>query len=198
MLPLGLHQLGAYKKVQEDFFAGFEDVVIHDMGLSGQSVNSGVVVLGGAIRNERALDHLFHEMAHFIEIDLDRINKPNWGLRWGTSFRAQGKIYYKMAKWTAIKREIRGLVIQEALCKQYGIFLNRAARLAELSKQIDFMNVPGKSHEDKMETMRLYQDKCSLSSLNSLESIKAEWVNRIGFLRSLKTSQVRRVKNIAI
>ena len=86
------------------------------------------------------LFNLFHEMAHFIEIDNRRCHKPGWGLKTGKWVTIAGR-YVSEGMFTnkAIEREIRCFAIQTHFHTHYGLTGEdeTVKYMAELCKYID-------------------------------------------------------------
>lgn len=68
-------------RLKSEFF-DHTKAIRYKPGLEGQRVEDGVIWIGGRSGPRRHdTSSLCHEMAHFVEIDDERMNLPMWGLR---------------------------------------------------------------------------------------------------------------------
>ena len=85
------------------------------------------VIIGTRAGPKNQLYNVLHELAHFIEIDENRCNKPGWGLKYGKWVDNPFPRPYSPAGWHEystdqhIRREIRVWAYQANLHQHFGL-----------------------------------------------------------------------------
>ena len=106
-------------KIKADFF--YDAPVLLDNDVQGQRVVDGKVIIGPRAGPESCYTNLVHEMAHLVEIDIDRINQHGWGLRYGKYWEIYGQSGYEPQTDQAVCREARVWALQLNLLQEYGV-----------------------------------------------------------------------------
>jgi hypothetical protein len=128
------------------------------------------------------IGNLFHEMAHFVEIDEKRMGKHGWGLKLPRMHCMPGP--YGGHSWCEPKtiqismRELRTFAYQHHLHQYFGIDTWRD-RVADLLYFLaDWHNIPGVGKEAKERWILSVYDRLVKSPKYSLASFTAEWERR--------------------
>jgi len=105
-----------------------------DENLTGNCVYDDGMVLGKMAGPSRSTANLFHEMAHFIEIDDRRCLKTAWGLK-VPSIYIGGRTCYEPETFQASEREMRVIAIQKIIADHLG----KRCQLRSFARALDFM-----------------------------------------------------------
>jgi len=190
------------KKVQNDFFHDYA----HFAAINRKHSNDSNTIIDGKFMfatwagPTADMFNLFHEIAHFVEIDDARCHIPSWGLKHGKKIIIGGRLYDAgMVTTKAVEREIRTFGIQIVLHNHYGETTYDDMPLAEygakLCQHIDgFLYYYPKnqkiSYEDKRAyALKVIRDRIEAETLKwSFESIMAEWRRKMPILQKGLTS----------
>jgi hypothetical protein len=150
-----------------------------------------IPVLGS---NGHRTDDLTHEMAHFVEIDEERMNQDGWGLyvgEWHDGYDKYGGFYvYNGVK--DIERECRVVALQANLHEQLGIPFDVVDFGRALRFVPGFHNLIGEPYYVKSAVDDRYKHKWVRERIAahrqdphfSSESFIAEWWRRNNLLKS--------------
>lgn len=174
-----------FELIKRDFF-GADCPIKVEWNLEGQRLIDDHITIGAKTGPEATVFGLTHEMAHFAELDIERIlKKPvrNWDLRNGSSFVIGGRFTHMQITTQAIEREARVWAYEISLRKHYGLTLD-----------VDYM-VTGAEWISAWDTYRARFDSknAALSSLkehvislsettHTFELFKEEWNRRVSAL----------------
>lgn len=175
----------SFELIKQDFF-GDDCPIKIKWGLEGQRLIDGHITIGAKTGPEATVFGLTHEMAHFVELDIERIlKKPvrNWDLRNGSSFVVGDRFVHMPITTQAIEREARVWAYEISLRKKYG-----------LDFDVDYM-VAGADFISAWDIYRARFDSnnAALSSLkehvislsdttHTFEVFKEEWNRRVSVL----------------
>ena len=164
-----------------------------------QAVIDGQVIIGAKAGPECNITNLIHEMAHFVEIDEDRMNQDGWGLRTPTVF-IYNRYCIEPKTIQMTEREIRVMAYQANIFEAFEFPHTAIDEFASAMRHMpDFCYVPledGSSAYGDDRTHNLeYQDitKSQIKwirnqveknrSIFSFEKFESEWFRRNKILK---------------
>lgn len=182
-----------FVRLDREFFADTPVVI----DLTDESINkvsskhlSYGLVLSGVSSKDRMINipSILHEMSHLLEIDVDRIILPGWGLRFGN--RQEGGRHFPSTD-QSVHREARVFAIQSVLMEEFPspLGINEAVRACSgLSAFWIYRGGTPGSDDAKLtkeEGINRFRDEVyELANDWSMDRIRKEWANRMEILRS--------------
>jgi hypothetical protein len=181
-------------RITDEFFNN--EVLAVDPELESACTINGKLTFGTLAGCLYHVQHLLHEMSHFLDIDDARVLDPGWGLRYGEwvhcSFSRQGG-WYAVKTAQHIQREIKVHAFQWVLSQYFGMpeiieemtsavpYLPDTA-LVKLLPEWTFGHVPYAEFDrtfHKFFTEQVFKTSQSIT----IDSIKLEWSRKVKYLQ---------------
>ena len=198
MIELDLELL---EVVKEKFYNHHPSMLVNTKSFSApeEYQNSKTIYLSTYAGPQSHLSNLFHEMAHFVEIDQKRMTLANsgWGFSYGKYWRILNSSGYECSTMASTLREMRVWAYQINLLKHFNIFTD----IQDLTSAADFINsfmfVPGKNKEERHNWIETEVEKMSREVRYSFDAFSMEWERRCKILdkrlerHNIKNKKVR-------
>jgi len=181
-------------QVVKDFFTTDSPIQM-DVSVEGQEIDDeGRYVIGPWAGPEADMPNLFHEMGHFSDRELDKLEEfPNGG--WGYT---HGK-YWQIGTAWGYEPQTPQSVIREARCWAYQVSLMRHYQLgtdvSEVVQSATFLpafSMYGKPDckDDKSRLVRLTEEVDAMSqTTHTFDAFHKAWFDRVGHLMGKRQPQ---------
>jgi len=127
------------KRIEKEFFQN--SAISIEWEIQGQKIVNGLPVIGARAGPSVDVWNLFHEMAHFVEIDDERMRMGSWGLRLPEVFIFD-RICVDPRTIQMTEREIRTIAYLRNVMKYLGIEEDSMKSVSSLCFMPDFVLVP--------------------------------------------------------
>lgn len=173
-------------RVLEDFFPEGSPVVFNpEQFETNKILDDGRVSLGWRVTwFSRGTDNLFHEMAHFVEIDERRMSQPSYGLKVPRVW-IYDRFCSEPRTMQISARELRVFAYQHHIHEHYGIptWRNKATDL--LSWLPDYHLIPGRGfrrNDTHTNWILAHYDRLVRSKKYQFQVFREEWDRRLVIL----------------
>lgn len=173
-------------KVNHDFFLG-NTVIQFDRSLEGQTIENKKFVIGPWAGPESNIANLFHEMCHFAERPIEKLQKfpvYAWGFTFGKYWELCGQSGYEPQTDQAVRTEQRVWAFQRSVQKHYGIEedpYDTVSAATYINAFTMYLLGQGKTDQEKLKILAAETEIMSNNEF-SFDKFKKDWNHRIEIL----------------
>lgn len=174
------------EKLRDQFFVA-PNLVSYQEDFEGQKCEDGKFILGCCAGPDCSISNLCHEMAHFVELPIQRLlKKPTsgWGFSYGHYWEIGNQSGHEPRTDSSTRREMRVFALQHSLQTQLGI-MTTIEELLSPSVYINSFSMyrpykkDGKLRNDKEKLALMADEVSEMIHQFDFNSFTSEWFYRI-------------------